>query len=178
MTMNSEPLKVANEICGIEEAQAKTFVGENADYYWSKWNAAQNPLKRAGWNWSAFLAGFFWLGYRKMYVEVWMFAALFLAFDIAEFLLQIPFSKSLGIIVSSVLGMGGNTLYLKHMQKKIALLTAQNLTAQETDVALAETGGASWRGVGISVLIFALYLSLSFVVEVIVKAARITQASS
>ncbi|ALC89286.1 hypothetical protein AM500_05415 [Bacillus sp. FJAT-18017] len=119
-----------------------------------------------GWNWAAFFAGMFWLGYRKMYKIVLIILGAFLAFDIISLIINNPIldemNYSIGIVTSVVLGMSGNYYYYKNAQDKIKnvkTLLPHNPTGQE-DV-LRKQGGSSWGGVFIVLGLFVVYLSIN-----------------
>ncbi|WP_052342626.1 DUF2628 domain-containing protein [Bacillus sp. EB01] len=119
-----------------------------------------------GWNWAAFFAGMFWLGYRKMYKIVLIILGAFLAFDIISLIINNPIldemNYSIGIVTSVILGMSGNYYYYKNAQDKIKNvknLLPHNPTGQED--ALRKQGGSSWGGVFIVLGLFVVYLSIN-----------------
>lgn len=87
----------------------KSFIGPNYEKYCMKFKKFSiNPASfQASWNWSAFLAGWWWLLYRKMYI--WA-AVSFVTFCI-------PY---LNFITWIGHGIAGNYLYYRHVQKEIA----------------------------------------------------------
>ena len=93
------------------------FVGEKkADYYLDKWTDYQNNENFISWNWPAFLCGFYWFWYRKMYsiVAIILAVSMCSAIFLPEWVCRI---LSLGIIIGC--GLFGNQLYMKHAVKKI-----------------------------------------------------------
>src|SRR5262245_35166664 len=69
----------------LTEAEIKAFVGQNADYYSSRWTPLLEGKDWSGFNWAAcFLSGL-WLSYRKMYKAAFIFyGAVFLVTMLEE----------------------------------------------------------------------------------------------
>lgn len=157
-----------------DNQEVRAFVGKKADYYLGKWNNPKNKGSNMGWNWAAFLAGMFWLGYRKMYKIVLIILGAFVAFDIVSYIINNPamdkMNNTIGIVVAAVLGISGNYYYFKHTQKNIEDVKQQfpnNL--QEQEAALRKRGGSSWGGVFIVLGLFALYLIINIVISMIIN---------
>ena len=54
-----------------EQSQVETFVSKRADYYSQKWQISENrSAPEISFNVAAFLAGIFWLVYRKLYIPL------------------------------------------------------------------------------------------------------------
>ena len=97
----------------------KAFVGEKKEsYYFGKW--AKNEQR--SWNWAAFFATLFWLGYRKMYKHVLAILLFFIVVDVVLVLVGIDttrFDLYIGMGIGAALGIGGNFEYKKFAQKEI-----------------------------------------------------------
>ncbi|CEG28695.1 DUF2628 domain-containing protein [Bacillus sp. B-jedd] len=156
--------------------EVRTFVGKKADYYLRKWNNPKNKGSNMGWNWAAFLAGMFWLGYRKMYKLVLIILGAFVVFDIISYIINNPamdkINNTLGLVVAAILGISGNYHYYLHAQKNIEDVKNQfpnNL--QEQEAALRKRGGSSWGGVFIVLGLFVVYFIINLVLAGIFEAA-------
>lgn len=158
------------------DQEARTFVGKKADYYLRKWSNPKNKGSNMGWNWAAFFAGIFWLGYRKMYKIVFIILGAFVVFDIISYIINNPsmdkMNNSIGIAVAAVLGISGNYYYFKHAQKNIEDVKQQfpnNL--QEQEAALRKRGGTSWGGVFIVLGLLAAYVFLNVIISFMLDVA-------
>src|SRR5699024_746054 len=92
------------------------FVGKNYQYYKFKWSKSDDPSRSISWNWSAFIFGIFWLGYRKMYKQIFILIGIFLASDLLEIITgSHPFATqiatSLPLILYIFLGLYVNDIY-------------------------------------------------------------------
>lgn len=95
------------------------YVGiKKEEYYISKWlkfkELGQSRYK--SWNWAAFFLYFYWLAYRKMYIHAIGISGTFL---IITEMLPDEFTRPLGIVLSIVLGLLGNKLYMIIHKKKL-----------------------------------------------------------
>ena len=145
------------------QTEIRDFVGKNADYYLGKWNSAKDPDKRAGWNWSAFFAGIFWLGYRKQYTMVGLLVGIFLVIDIIQLFINVDLNKTVGTTIGFMLGFGGNSWYYKEMNKKIAKIRTKYTDPEVQKAEIIKAGGTSWGGVGIAVALFAVEILINIV---------------
>lgn len=154
-------------IHGLEESSVRTYVGKNADYYVEKWKRVKTINKSVSWNWGAFLAGFIWLGYRKMYKTVFMLIGLFCVMDAgcAIFLGTAPSSNAYSGAYASI-GVLGTRMYFSQMKKAIEKAETNfpgNPDAQKA--AISKSGGVSWRGAVLVSLLMCAYAftsSMSF----------------
>lgn len=94
------------------------YIQKNIDHYINKFSKMQISGSKISWNWCAFLFSSYWLIYRKMYKEFAIVAALEL--------LLIPAAASmlealgaLTIVLSVLVGMFGNYLYMQHIDRLI-----------------------------------------------------------
>src|SRR5690625_7626073 len=85
------------------------FVDKNQSYYSNKWNKMPKKGKDVSFNLAAFFFTLFWLGYRKMYMNVLYISLLFLGLDIVLYLIvykyvyfhdPIHYSVNIGLVVS------------------------------------------------------------------------------
>ncbi|OGW41988.1 MAG: hypothetical protein A2010_02655 [Nitrospirae bacterium GWD2_57_9] len=115
------------------EEELALFVGKNSDKYLHKFRS----FNRNGadsfaltWHWPAFLVGFWWLLYRKLYL--WAVLDLVLGF--------IPY---LGIIMMFVFGLTGNYLYYSHARKKLQEINAAPGSDTIRTASIARAGGVN-----------------------------------
>lgn len=102
---------------GISISEMVAFVGDKkAEYYLDKWTHYQNNENFVSWNWPAFLCGFYWFWYRKMYSIMTIILAVSICgtMILPSWVAQI---LSLGITIGC--GLFSNQLYMKHTTKKI-----------------------------------------------------------
>ena len=149
------------------EQEARLFVGKKSDYYIKKWGTAKESGKNLGMNWPGFLFSLFWLGYRKMYLNVFYFLCGFFVLDIAQYFIPIDIYRVVGTTTSMLIGVMGNLLYYKHMKKK-----NDSIKEQYNDITIErkiiDIGGASWVGVGISILMLLGYMCLTVGIDIVV----------
>jgi hypothetical protein len=108
------------------------FIGNNAEKYLKKFNAfTVGGIENFAltWHWPAFLFGFWWMLYRKLY------AWALLAFLVA----CIPYVGFAGMIAW---GITGNYIYYRHATSKIMALRQMQPSAN-ISVALAQIGGVN-----------------------------------
>jgi hypothetical protein len=135
------------------------FVDKNADYYIEKWEGSRNPRKHAGWNWAAFFAGIFWMGYRKMYSTILILVTISLAINIVLLFVNPEFIRPINSLLSFIIGLFGNAFYYNHMRKEIRKIKSSS-KSEDADVYFSKCGGASWAGVGVTFLIFIVYVTV------------------
>lgn len=64
----------------LEAADSEAYVGPKHPVYWHKWSNLSVRNSTLGWNWSAFVLGPIWMGYRRMHKEAMISLALGIAF--------------------------------------------------------------------------------------------------
>lgn len=149
VTQESSPL--AYQQTATLDTELRLFIGHNADYYLSKWKKTSG--NRASWNWAAFIGNIYWMGYRKMYLQVLILAVFYI---IAErFLFHSPISATAALAVFC--GFLGNTMYYNHAQKKITAIKSQQNDPSTLLNKIKDAGGTSWKGVAAAILPFLLY---------------------
>ena len=146
------------------DEELRLFVGEKSDYYINKWNKTKNGRS---WNWAAFFAGLFWVGYRKMYKVILIAFGIFILFDIIALFMDnelvdaLNYGISMGLAIT--FGSFGNYFYFTSAKRKIQKVkdTKSNnpeLQSQE----IQKSGGGSWKGVFITFAMFVLYIGINF----------------
>jgi len=90
-----------------------TFISKNQMFYLGKFEQIKMTGDKKTWNWSAFLAGAYWMLYRKMYVQGLLY---FLASLLLSFIPVIGWILDICIWVG--VGTFANSLYLDHVNKK------------------------------------------------------------
>lgn len=148
----------------LNEREIKAFVGKNSNYYINKWSLLASSPKKVNWNFAAFFLSIFWVGYRKMYTLLLTILGIFIVLDIFQALLNIDMDSALGYALSGAVGAAGNSLYLKHMNKKIAKIKAKYLFGDDYYNELTKAGGPSWVGVAVSVAALIVYILISYLI--------------
>ncbi|MDD2338535.1 MAG: DUF2628 domain-containing protein [Geobacteraceae bacterium] len=98
----------------INSDEIRAFVGTNSEYYvqnFTKFTIAGTENFTMTWNWSTCCFTFFWMLYRKMYIQA---AITFVIFWL----------PGINIILHIVAGCVGNYLYYKHTKDKIVEIRA------------------------------------------------------
>ncbi len=114
----------------ISEAEWRAYLGKNADYYlgqFPRFRVGGTQAFAATWNWSAFLATFWWFLYRKQY--------LFFALGLVGMFM--PYVKWLVWIAC---GIAGNYLYYIEARRHIVAFKLGNPGRDVTNM-LAQVGG-------------------------------------
>ncbi|WP_429019144.1 DUF2628 domain-containing protein [Comamonas sp. 4034] len=120
------------------------FVGKNHGYFERKWKEAAQRKHQLSWNWAAFLVGFGWMGYRKMYLYSWIFIGVVVAELIAELAIGVPSSITSSINLGIAIGFGlkGNAWYQQHVYQRVDQILASH-TPEQARIELARQGGAN-----------------------------------
>lgn len=161
----SMPLPASPEPLSRAEA-VKLFVGKNHEYFARKWEIASKHKNRQSWNWAAFLVGFGWMGYRKMY----LYSGIFIAVIGAETLCEIAFgfpgwlSGAVNVFMACFFGAQGNTLYQRHVDKQVDAILASH-PPEQARMELTRRGGTNF-GAAIG-LVVALLVLLTLIVAVV-----------
>lgn len=114
----------------ITTDEIRAFVGTNSQYYiqnFSKFTISGTEKFCPTWNWSTCFFTFFWMLYRKMYIQA----------VITFFIFCLP---GINIILHIVAGVVGNYLYYRHVKEKILEIRATQ-TQQNLYPVLQEVGG-------------------------------------
>ncbi|HEF5874715.1 TPA: DUF2628 domain-containing protein [Burkholderia cenocepacia] len=125
------------------------YVGKHAAWYERKWAIAESRKSRQSWNWAACFLGPVWMAYRCMYWQAAAVLAVTLGITLIE-LLYFPgyFESSMldpaTIAIAVSLGWCGNSLYKRHVERRIEKLRP-SATSRESLLALLEAqGGTNW----------------------------------
>ena len=120
------------------------FVGKNHGYFERKWAEAAQRKHPLSWNWVAFLVGFGWMGYRKMYLYSWIFIGVIAAELIVELAIGVPSSITSSINLGVAIGFGlkGNAWYQQHVNQQVNHILASH-TPEQARIELARQGGTN-----------------------------------
>ena len=128
------------------------LIGTKTEYYLPIFEKMENLNSFTSWNWPAFLVGYNWMLYRKMYAigaVVWLFG-------VVVGLLEVPL---LNLLVWLGMGVVGNYLYMKDINNRTE--KALDMQPEEREVYIQKNSGTSWVPVliawGISLLIKMLF---------------------
>lgn len=130
------------------DSTAVELIGKNADYYISRFQSLKWSGKRVSWNWPAFLAGPWWLVYRKLYgwAAGYVLLNLFLA------------PGGLGIITCVVSGLFANYIYMQHIENLTA--DAKKLYGEQRTQFIHKKGGVNIAAVIALFALFAVFIVL------------------
>lgn len=137
------------------DAELARFIGENSQYYISKFNEMKRENKQTTWNWSAFLFTAYWLIYRKMYAQG--IAVMAISFIIS--LIGGGFSSLLGLVLDVAIGLYGNYIYEKQIEKCIT--QSKNINEPYKSQYIAKNTGTN---IGISVAAVIAYILIYAVI--------------
>lgn len=114
------------------------FVLTKVDYYSRKFEQIRNTGSKITWNWASFFFNVYWMLYRKMYAQAGIVFLL-------NFVVYMSMPSGLDGILSLGLqvgvGMYGNYIYLKHIEKK--LNDINNLDYGSREFMIRKKGGTS-----------------------------------
>ena len=120
------------------------FVGlRNTEYYFKKWKNNKDKNCFISWNWASFFLGLYWLLYRKLYA--W-FIGIAIIDTVCVSLISIynPIIAGLiPLIIAILLGIFGNSIYIKHTKKKIKSLKTFFDKYGDTKEVLEANGGTT-----------------------------------
>ncbi|MEW9676735.1 DUF2628 domain-containing protein [Lentibacillus sp. L22] len=150
------------------KVDVQNFVGSNYPFYSGKWKQMQDKGNSFSRNFAAFFLSIFWLGYRKMYREIFVIALIFLAIDFILYLAGYeyttettglfydPVDYKINLAVMVILGLYGNHLYRKHTMKQISIIRDKEQPSEIKQAALKQKGGTSFLGVLLAIMIMIL----------------------
>ena len=146
----------------VEENFVPLFIGNNKEYYLTKWQRAEEGSRKYSWNWAAFFLGIGWMAYRKMYKNAWLVLLGLTLLRACEIGFQLPDNRML--VVWSALpfawGLWANYMYKQHVDRKVEQILATTPSADAARLQLVCDGHTNaWAGVG---LFFLLGLLMSF----------------
>ncbi|MDR0924996.1 MAG: DUF2628 domain-containing protein [Hungatella sp.] len=126
----------------LDDWSIELFVGNNYEYYKNKWRDKPERQSFSSWNWPAFLFPVYWLAYRKMYLEAFLYVV------ISLFSVIIPGS---GLIIRILVGIFANSYYRKKGMKII--VQTSGMTAGEAEQYISRHGGTSVLSIFVTILI-------------------------
>src|SRR5699024_5325243 len=134
------------------------FFDKNQSNYSNKCNKMVKKGKDVSFNLAAFFFTLFWLGYRKMYMNVLYISLLFLGLDIVLYLIGYkydyfndPIDNSVGIGVEVSIGLMGNKMYKNHAEREIKKIQE---TDNQSEQSWKKRGGRSILSAFLAFLIF------------------------
>ena len=136
----------------INNDEIRAFTGNNSNYYvqnFAKFTIAGTENFTMTWNWSTCCFTFFWMLYRKMYVQA---AITFVIFWV----------PGINIILHIVAGVVGNYLYYKHAKDKIVEIRAIQ-SPQNFYAVLQQVGGVHGWVIPIGIVAGFLIAFLMFI---------------
>ena len=118
------------------DSELSLFLEKNQPYYMEKFKTMEKTADKKSWNWSAFLCHFYWMFYRKMYIEG-------IVFIVGNFILGlIPFiGWILNIAAWVCCGIFGNYFYYEHTKKKFVEISC--LDSSMRDMLIQKKGGTN-----------------------------------
>ncbi len=155
-----------NSLVANDEA-AKTFVGKNYDYFKKKWEIAETKKSKQSWNWAAFLVGFSWMAYRKMYLYSWIFIGVIVIEILCEYAFGFSskLSSAINMGIAITFGWQGNYWYKLHVEKKVREIVAIN-SPEQAKIELEKQGGTSiGAAIGFAVAFIAIIILVAIVAE-------------
>ncbi|MBD8048147.1 MAG: DUF2628 domain-containing protein [Clostridium argentinense] len=156
----------------ISKEEIATFIGKkNNSYYLDKWVNLKFTNKYASWNWCAFFMSSYWLLYRKMYL--WGFVTIVVNFvSIGGIVIGETIIPPL--VLSTLLGIFGNSIYYNHAKEKIYKVKEKNLSEEEKLKLIKKRGGIN---LAIPLLIFILTL-LFFYASIVLFISIVSEIAS
>ena len=139
----------------LDDWSAEIFVENNYEYYKNKWRDKPERQNFASWNWPAFLFPLYWLAYRKMYLEAFLYGVISLLSVI------IPGS---GLILRIVVGIYANSYYRKKGLKII--IQTSGMTDGEAGMYISKHGGTSVLSIFITILI-TVFLAIAVIAGIV-----------
>lgn len=120
----------------VSDWKSELFVGKNYYYYKNKWQGKPEHQSFTSWNWAAFIFPVYWLAYRKMYLEAFLYGLIALVVWI------IPGG---GLIAGMFAGIYANFYYRKKALKVIG--ETSGMMDDEARQYINKRGGTSVPGV-------------------------------
>ncbi|MCK5763917.1 MAG: DUF2628 domain-containing protein [Clostridiales bacterium] len=98
----------------LELNDEEKLIETNSSYYIEKFNKMRDKNTKFSWNWASFMLSNMWFFYRKMY----FIGTIIVSINIGLFFLGDPWGY-VSDIIAVISGIGGNYLYMKHIEKVI-----------------------------------------------------------
>lgn len=131
------------------------YIGDNSMYYMNKYFKMKEKNSIVSWNWPAFFFSNFWLIYRKMY----LYAVIVWLISFFNIIISINSSNVLGWIIWIVMGIFGNNLYIKHVEKFVDNMSF--LDFEQSCAYARKKGGTNIVGVIVAVVVVCIVTAVS-----------------
>lgn len=130
------------------------YVGpKNADYYQQQFNRFSAGGGSVSWNWPAFFVTAYWLLYRKMWLNAFLYwivlpvGLALISFGIALLAGEVAstafYYASYGLISLLLVPLFANQMYYRHAQAKISKAASSTSSAEQHAAEVARIGGTS-----------------------------------
>lgn len=124
-----------------DDTNLKIFVGKNYEYFKRKWDDIDSDF--FSWNTAAFLFGFFWMFYKKMYLYTFIYLIVGIVLIISiNAISTIRPDSPYPWFIYYMPGFFGNYLYKIHVEKKVKEIT-MTYTPQQAVIELVRKGNNS-----------------------------------
>lgn len=128
----------ANVDMNLESDDVEKFVSSKVDYYSRKFRQIKDTGSKITWNWASFFLNVYWMLYRKMYAQA---GIVFLINILVVYAMPSGLNSILSLGVQVAVGMYGNYMYLKHVEKKLADMN--HLNHSEREYMIRKKGGTN-----------------------------------
>lgn len=137
-----------------EDIFMRCLIGsKKADYYGEKFSEMDRTGSKVSWNWMSFLFGAVWMVYRRMYLNTLLCWAIVILLSVLMLIPMVGFVLYLLSLIALYICMGlfGNALYKRHLEKKYFELKALPYECRIAES--ARQGGTSITAVAMYYLI-------------------------
>lgn len=144
----------------------RSFVKENSHYYVDKWRVMDNTRGIGGvvsWNWSAFIFGIGWLGFRRMYLVALIASITLACLSVLMLTLRLPQAVAWmsSLLMSICFGLFGNFFYRKFVDQQIKVFSLTYKAGSKLAADLSEKGGQSALGaIGAGAMVLAIFIGI------------------
>lgn len=157
------------------------YVGKKSQFYDQKWRKMDQTSSKNSWNFASFFLTFFWLGYRRLFKELFIIMGLFFVVEFVflfshwdiTYLQYANFVLGLGVAV--ILGLFSNNLYRRQVEKKVTIFRNVAGSQDEKEMLLRGKGGTSTGGLFGAIGIYAIYflIMMYLVVSIFIPVLQI-----
>lgn len=127
------------------------YIQKNTDYYMKKFNTLEVTGGKVSWNWAAFFFSSVWMLYRKMYKP-------FIVVFVLELLVEMFLTSTATLLLSILVGLFGNYIYMKHIDERIDAEPAMDMIGQANYQ--RKYGGTSWKVVILYLVLYGVITGL------------------
>ncbi|KWZ36054.1 DUF2628 domain-containing protein [Burkholderia anthina] len=161
----------------VSTDEIAAYVGKKARWYETKWAIAATRRSKHSWNWAAFLVGPFWMAYRGMYWHALALFGIVFGLSLIEMLFFPNFfdssqSNAIGIGISVILGLHGNSFYQAHVRRAITRLRPHSAPGDSFLALLSVQGGTNWLAVIGFAVAFVFFCYATSLIHALVAAFR------